>query len=79
MEIELHGRLTEVAGCDRLMLTVDAPVRVDEALERLAAQVPALAPHLSRVACAVGDTLVPRGSVVEGDRPLVLLPPVSGG
>ncbi len=79
MEIELHGRLTEAAGCDRLNLAVATPIRVDEALERLSAQVPALAPHLSRVACAVGDTLVPRGSVVDGDRPLVLLPPVSGG
>ncbi len=48
-------------------------------LDVLQARVPALADHLPRVACAVGDELITREEAVAADTTLVLLPPVSGG
>ncbi|MQM40320.1 hypothetical protein KBTX_04369 [wastewater metagenome] len=79
MELELHGVLSEAAGRERMELGVAPGERVADVLERLGAEVPELVPHLARVACAVGDTLVPRATVLEGNERLALLPPVSGG
>jgi len=79
MQVELYGVLREAAGDDRVELALAAPARVEDVLAALTEAVPALAPHLPRVACAVGDEMVAREDRVAGDRPLVLLPPVSGG
>lgn len=79
MQIELYGVLREAAGDERVELALSGPVRVEEVLAVLTESVPALAPHLPRVACAVGDEMVARDERIAGDRPLVLLPPVSGG
>lgn len=79
MQVELYGVLREAAGQSRVELGLSGPVRVAEVLEALTESVPAIAPHLPRVACAVGDEMVGRDDELAGDRPLVLLPPVSGG
>lgn len=79
MRIEFHGVLAEAAGGSERELAVATPARVSEILDRLTAEMPTLADYLPRVACAVGDELVPRSQTISGDRALVLLPPVSGG
>ena len=79
MRIELYGVLREAAGASELELQVTAPVAVESLLDELAGQVPGLAPHLPRAACAVGDSLVSRRHTLDGSQALAILPPVSGG
>lgn len=79
MRIELYGVLREAAGASELELQVSAPVAVESLLDELAGQVPGLAPHLPRAACAVGDSLVSRSHTLDGSQALAILPPVSGG
>ncbi|HET8701509.1 MAG TPA: MoaD/ThiS family protein [Nitrococcus sp.] len=79
MRIEFYGVLQEAAGSEALDLPINTPSRVAHILEELAERIPALQSHLPRIACAVGDEVIPRSEMVTGDVPLVLLPPVSGG
>ncbi|MDN5871482.1 MAG: MoaD/ThiS family protein [Nitrococcus sp.] len=79
MRIEFYGVLQEAAGDEALELPIATPSRVADILDELAERVPALQTHLPRIACAVGDEVIPRSEMVSGDAPLVLLPPVSGG
>lgn len=79
MQVEFYGVLAEAAGTRRVQLDLAAPGRVQHVLDTLARDLPPLAEHLPRVACAVGDELVMRDDLVEADAILALLPPVSGG
>ncbi|MDN5849426.1 MAG: MoaD/ThiS family protein [Nitrococcus sp.] len=79
MRIEFCGVLQEAVGDEALELSIATPNRVADILEELAERIPALQTHLPRIACAVGDEVIPRSEMVTGDVPLVLLPPVSGG
>lgn len=77
--VECHGLLREICGAELALEIPQDDATVAAALQALAAQHPALNPHLPRVACARGDTLVARDApLAEGDR-LALIPPVSGG
>lgn len=79
MRIEFYGVLQEAVGGEALELPIDTPSRVAHILEELGERIPALQAHLPRIACAIGDEVIPRSEMVNGDAPLVLLPPVSGG
>lgn len=80
LQIELHGVLQQAAGGRVMQLdNVSEGATVAEVLDRLKIECPVLAPHLPRVACAQGDSLVRHARTVDMTRPLVLLPPVSGG
>jgi len=80
LQVELYGVLQQAAGQRSLRLDDIGPeATVAEVLETLESRYPSLAPHLPRVACAQGDTLVRPAQTVDLGRPLVLLPPVSGG
>lgn len=77
--VECHGLLREICGAELALEIPQDDATVAAALQLLAAQHPALNPHLPRVACARGDTLVARDApLAQGDR-LALIPPVSGG
>ncbi|WP_290648639.1 MoaD/ThiS family protein [Aquisalimonas sp.] len=80
LDIQFYGVLQQVAGTRSLQVDiVDDELTVDQVLERLRQEVPALSAHLPRVACAQGESLVRRSDPVDPRQPLVLLPPVSGG
>ena len=79
MNIELFGVLREAAGAERIRLELEPPRRIGEVLDALSDAHPALAPHLPRVACAVGEGMRSRSDSLEPGETLVLLPPVSGG
>ncbi|RLK51549.1 molybdopterin synthase sulfur carrier subunit [Alkalispirillum mobile] len=79
MQVEFYGILEEVVGQPRMTLELAEGATVADALEALAGQQPELAPHLARVAYAVGDELVGKDTRLKADDTLVLLPPVSGG
>lgn len=74
----LHGVLTRLAGRESVSIRC-APCRVDEAVNTLAAQMPALADELQRCACAIGEALVSPDLRLEADTEIALIPPVSGG
>ncbi|MCK8514829.1 MoaD/ThiS family protein [Methylonatrum kenyense] len=80
LTVELFGVLQQAAGDRQLQLdALPEPPTVAAVLDQLARRHPALAPHLRRVACAQGDSLVRQDQTIDTSRPLVLLPPVSGG
>lgn len=80
LQIEFYGVLRQVAGEQTMQLEgLEPGVTVAQVLDQLQAERPALAAHLPRVACAQGDSLVRHTQVVDAGKPLVLLPPVSGG
>jgi molybdopterin converting factor small subunit len=79
ISIEFHGVLRRLAGMDQTTLDVSNAALVSEVLVALENKLPTLSEILEITACAVGDELVNRNSLLsDGDR-LVLIPPVSGG
>ncbi len=76
--VEFYGVLREVAETDRLQCDFSGGA-VEEALSLLCRQIPALAAHLPRLACAVDDEIVSRDAQLGSGATLALLPPVSGG
>ncbi|MCC5809963.1 MAG: MoaD/ThiS family protein [Ectothiorhodospiraceae bacterium] len=81
MVVEFYGVLQQVAGTRSMELETpqSEQLTVGQALELLHERVPGLSEHLPRVACAQAENLVRRDQIVDTHRPLVLLPPVSGG
>jgi molybdopterin converting factor subunit 1 len=77
--VRLFASLREHAGASELTLEVPAEATVAAATSHLAGQIPALAPALAQIACAVNRAYVqPSARLKDGDE-LALLPPVSGG
>jgi len=79
IEIQFYGVLQEVAGKRSTSFPLEEPTALVEVLERLQEQLPGLAAHMPRLACAIDDEIVPRTHTIEPGATLALLPPVSGG
>lgn len=77
---EFWGALRRAAGGDERTLTLPASAtRVADALDALAATLPALGDQLDNTAVAMGDRLLLRTEALEDGMRLALLPPVAGG
>lgn len=76
---EFYGRLERLAKQTDLSLEIVTPTKVEDALKLLASNKPDLSENLERCACAIGDALISRSHILEGDATLALLPPVAGG
>lgn len=79
IRVLLHGVLIRLAGRDAIELECAPQSSVQTVLDTLADALPSLAQELDRTACAIGDSLVSRDTVLEPEAELVLIPPVSGG
>lgn len=79
IEVQFYGVLQEAAGKRSASLPLEQPATLTKVLEQLQAQLPGLAAHLPRLACAVNDEIVPRTYTITPGATLALLPPVSGG
>lgn len=79
VSFQLHGVLTRLAGSEALNVECPHHATVGSALDVLADQQPALSAELNRTACAIGETLVSRETILQGDTDIALIPPVSGG
>ncbi|MFO7859309.1 MAG: MoaD/ThiS family protein [Ectothiorhodospiraceae bacterium] len=80
IEVAFYGVLESVTGTRTQSVEPAEPLpTVADVLEQLRLDIPGLDPYLPRVACAQGEHLVYRRDPVDPARPLVLLPPVSGG
>ena len=77
--IELNGVLCRLAGAQSLVLELNDAATVADAMAAVEARLPDAADRLDVTAIAIGDALVHRNTVLEGDETLVLIPPVSGG
>lgn len=79
VSVECCGASARLAGASTLSLTLPEAATVRDLFALLAARSSEWAELLARSACARGDAIVPRNTVLaEGDE-LALLPPVAGG
>ncbi len=79
VEIRLFATLRDIAGADRIRVTISEPAAVEELLEAVEANYPSLAESLASVLVAVNKAYAaPDAPVTAGDE-VALFPPVSGG
>ncbi|MES2883320.1 MAG: MoaD/ThiS family protein [Pseudomonadota bacterium] len=79
VSVECCGATGRLAGAERLTVTLPEAATVLDLFALLGERSSEFAELLARCACARGDAIVPRGTVLaEGDE-LALLPPVAGG
>lgn len=79
VKIELNGVLCRLAGAQNLTIELNDSATVADAMAVIEERLPNAVDRLEVTAIAIGDSLVHRGTVLEGDETLVLIPPVSGG
>jgi molybdopterin converting factor subunit 1 len=75
----LFAAAREAAGRDRVALHLADGACVADALERLAASHPSLAPVLPACRAAVDEEFASRATPLRDGQTLAVLPPVSGG
>lgn len=79
VSVECCGATARLAAAERLTVTLPEAATVRDLFAQLSEHSTEFADLLARCACARGDTIVARGTVLtEGDE-LALLPPVAGG
>ncbi len=79
VRVRLFASLRETAGVSEVRLELPAGSTAEQAWERLAAEVPALAARRASVAAAVNRRYASFDTpLAEGDE-VVFIPPVSGG
>ena len=79
IRVKLFAILRERAGSGEVEIELPDGSTVGDASLALAKQLPALEPHLRRVAFAVNQSYVDRAMVLRDADELALIPPVSGG
>lgn len=77
--VECCGVASRIAGAERLAVALPEAATVLDLFEVLAERSTEMAELLSRCACARGDAIVPRGTVLADGDELAVLPPVAGG
>lgn len=79
IQFEFFGVLQRLCSDQPVPLTLAPGTTLDDALDQLAGRFPDASAELERVACAVGDQIVPRRAALEDGMVVALLPPVAGG
>ena len=79
VSVECCGVASRIAGAERLAVVLPEAATVRDLFEVLAERSTEMADLLGRCACARGDSIVPRGTVLADGDELALLPPVAGG
>jgi MoaE-MoaD fusion protein len=79
LEVRTFGGLAERAGLATLVIDLPEGSDVSDLRRAVAAQHPALAPLMPRVAVSVDLELVPASTVLATGMEIALLPPVAGG
>ena len=78
IKIEAFGAIERQLPAD-LNLQCESEIHVSEVLNQLLSIYPDIQPMLERCACAIGEDIISRQSILNRDSTLVLLSPVAGG
>ena len=79
LEIRLFATLRDLAGADRITVSIDEPTTIEELLQTVEEDYPSLVESLPTVLVALNKAYAgPQALVNEGDE-LAFFPPVSGG
>lgn len=78
IKIEAFGAIQRLLP-ERLSFEVDKGAMVSEVLNQITQNHPDASRLLDRCACAVGENIISRQSLLEQECTLVLLSPVAGG
>lgn len=79
MEIRLFATLRDLAGADRITVSVDEPTTVEELLQTVEEDFPSLVESLPTVLVALNKAYASPEALVNAGDELALFPPVSGG
>lgn len=79
LTFKFYGILEQLAETTEYTLELDTPLALPDALALLTTSKPEIAQQLERCACAIGDTIVQRNTLISDDTTVALLPPVAGG
>lgn len=78
IKIEAFGAIERQLPAD-LNLQCESEIQVSEVLNQLLSLYPDIQPMLERCACAIGEDIISRQTILSRDCTLVLLSPVAGG
>ncbi|WP_089603885.1 MoaD/ThiS family protein [Acinetobacter piscicola] len=78
IKVESYGAIEKHLPAD-LSLSCASNSLVADVLEQIKGQYPSVSEMIERCACAIGEDIISRQSVLEKDSTLVLLSPVAGG
>lgn len=79
VRVECCGITARLAGTTNMQMTLPDNATVRDLFALLSGRSAEFAEVLARCACARGDAIVPRGTVLADGDELALLPPVAGG
>ena len=79
VDIKLYAILRDVAGTDKITLSLPDRSTAREMIAALACAQPNFAGHLREAAIAEGDEYIQKESILKGGLEISLFPPVSGG
>ena len=78
VKIECFGAVARLLPTD-LSLQFDKELSIGEALDYVSRTYPDAEKMLERCACAMGEDIIPRQTLLTADSTVVLLSPVAGG
>lgn len=78
INIEAFGAIERHLPCDLILHCVESS-RIADVLLQLEQLYPDTKQMLERCACAIGEDIVPRQTLLNHDTTLVMLSPVAGG
>ena len=79
VSVECCGVTARFAGAARVQMTLPEAATVRDLFALLSGRSSEFAEVLARCACARGDAIVPRATLLADGDELALLPPVAGG
>lgn len=79
IHVRLFARARDLAGTDRLTLSLPGAITIGDVRRALADTYPRLAELLPRCAIAFREEFADDGLSLPNDAEIVVLPPVSGG
>lgn len=77
--VRLFARARELAGTDRIFVTLDEGANVAQFRQQLIEQHPNLRPLATRLLVAVGNEYAAENTVLDESAEVACFPPVSGG
>ncbi|KAF1027527.1 MAG: hypothetical protein GAK29_00627 [Acinetobacter bereziniae] len=78
IKIECFGAIERLLPSD-LSLQTQSGMTISDVLDDLICRYPKAESLLDRCACAIGEDIIPRQTLLESDSTVVLLSPVAGG